>query len=61
MQNVIIMSFVLNLILASLLVNPIVQAVRQVQVDTKKISEHGLSDQMPDGNFGPYLFVPAIY
>jgi hypothetical protein len=61
MQNATIMSFVLNLLLASLLLNPIVQAVRQVHVDTKKISEHGLSDPMPDVNVGPYLFVPAIY
>ena len=60
MKNVTIVSLVLNLIFASLLLTPIIQAVRQVHVDTKKISEHGLSDPMPDVNVGPYLFVPTI-
>ncbi|MBW2553087.1 MAG: hypothetical protein JRE20_03000 [Deltaproteobacteria bacterium] len=55
MKKMTIMSLVLNLILASLFL-----ALKQVHVNAKKLSEHRLSDPMPDVQMGVDLFTPMF-
>ncbi|MCK5492433.1 MAG: hypothetical protein KAJ14_04910 [Candidatus Omnitrophica bacterium] len=60
MKKMTIMSLVLNLILASLLFTPNFLALKQVHVNAKKLSEHRLSDPMPDVQMGVDLFTPMF-
>ncbi len=61
MKKAIIMSLVLNLILASLLLfTPHFLALKQVHVDAKKVYEHKLPDPMSDVKVGVVLFVPVL-